>query len=189
MFDATRIQALLAELDDELQHRGVRGELFVVGGAAMALAYTTWRSTRDIDAVFEPKQAVYDAAAAVAANHHDVPADWLNDAVKGLMLGADPASTVVYSTAGLNVRVASPGYLFAMKAVAARVERDADDLVELYRLMGFTSAHEAFRFLESTFPAAGLLPRTQYLIEDIAGAVATESGLPPEPDQVETERE
>ena len=168
MFDAQQIKALLAELDSELQLRGVRGELFIVGGAAMALAYNTRRSTRDIDAVFEPKQVIYDSAKVIAARHDNLPLDWLNDAVKGLMLGADVAATVVYASEGLTVSVASPGYLFAMKAAAARVERDAGDLKTLYGLNGFKSAREALDFIETTFPAARLLPKTEYLIEGIA---------------------
>jgi hypothetical protein len=38
----------------------------VFGGAAMALAYDARRSTRDIDAVFQPHGVVLDEAGAVA---------------------------------------------------------------------------------------------------------------------------
>ncbi len=40
--------------------------MYVVGGAAIALAFDERRATRDIDAVFEPKAAVYEAADVVA---------------------------------------------------------------------------------------------------------------------------
>lgn len=33
--------------------------MFLVGGAAMALAYNARRATRDVDGVFEPKTAIY----------------------------------------------------------------------------------------------------------------------------------
>jgi hypothetical protein len=39
----------------------VRGQIFIVGGAAMALAYSTRRVAKDINAVFEPKGAIYTA--------------------------------------------------------------------------------------------------------------------------------
>ena len=42
-----------------LEAEGVHGDLFLVGGAAMALAYSTRRATRDLDAIFEPKQVIY----------------------------------------------------------------------------------------------------------------------------------
>ncbi|HEX6685424.1 MAG TPA: DUF6036 family nucleotidyltransferase [Candidatus Limnocylindrales bacterium] len=55
------LTGLLDELGAELERQGVHGDLFVVvGGAAMALAYNTRRSTRDLDAVFEPKHVVYE---------------------------------------------------------------------------------------------------------------------------------
>ena len=56
--DKQQILDLLAELGDEMQSRGQRAEMFIVGGAAMALAFDARRATRDIDAVFVPKAAV-----------------------------------------------------------------------------------------------------------------------------------
>ncbi len=77
------ILALLEDLSDELEAQGVQAEMFVVGGAAIALAYNKRRITADVDAIFEPKEVVYAAAARVAGRHPGVPADWLNDGVKG----------------------------------------------------------------------------------------------------------
>lgn len=57
-----QILAVLYELAEELDRQGVRAEVFLVGGAAMTLAYDTRRATRDVDAIFEPKQTVYAAA-------------------------------------------------------------------------------------------------------------------------------
>jgi hypothetical protein len=65
-FTRARIIAALEALGDELTGQGIRGQVFIVGGAAMALAYSTRRVTRDIDAVFEPKTAIYRAAERVA---------------------------------------------------------------------------------------------------------------------------
>ncbi|MDQ3677324.1 MAG: nucleotidyltransferase, partial [Actinomycetota bacterium] len=63
--DRDEIVAALAALGAALERRGIQGEMYVVGGAAIALAYDSRRSTRDIDAVFEPKAAVYEAAGEV----------------------------------------------------------------------------------------------------------------------------
>ena len=125
--DKQQIIDLLAELGDEMQGRGQRAEMFIVGGAAMALAFDARRATRDIDAVFVPKAAVYEAAQAVAGRHGLAP-DWLNDAVKGFLLGEDPDRRTIFESPGLSVTVPSPQYLLAMKVYAARVDRDADDI-------------------------------------------------------------
>lgn len=164
------LRQLLAELGDDLGDRGIRGELFVVGGAAMALVYNTRRATKDVDAVFEPKQAVYDAARRVAARHRELGLrdDWLNDAVKGYLLGDDPDATVLFDHPGLRVRVASPRYLFTMKLAASRVERDADDISVLYRLCEFSSAADALDYVERAHPHLRLEPKVVYLLEEVA---------------------
>lgn len=158
--------ALLSDLADALEQRGVRGDLFVVGGAAMALAYQTRRSTRDLDAVFEPKGVVYEVARDVGVRHGLAP-DWLNDAVKGFLPGEDPNATTLFDRPGLTVRVAPPRYLFAMKAVAARAERDADDLMTLYRLCGFASVDEALDSAAAHYPPHLLPPKTEFLLREL----------------------
>jgi hypothetical protein len=89
LLDRDQVIALLRELSEELAARGVRGNLFLVGGAAMAIAYGRDRLTQDVDAVFEPKTVIYEAATAVALRR-GMRTDWLNDAVKGFLMGADP---------------------------------------------------------------------------------------------------
>ena len=51
---------------ESLEARGARAGLFLVGGAALAVAYDATRATRDLDAVFIPTDVVRQAAAAVA---------------------------------------------------------------------------------------------------------------------------
>lgn len=141
MFDKEQIERLLNELGTELINDGVRAEMFIVGGAAMALAYNTRRATRDIDAVFEPKQNVYQAAARVGSKY-GLPADWLNDSVKGLLPGADPEQRTYFESPGISISVASPKYLLALKVAAARVDRDTDDIQALAKICGLSSADE-----------------------------------------------
>jgi hypothetical protein len=82
MLTTARILALFADLDAELGRSGLRGDVFVVGGAAMAVAYDARPVTRDVDGIRHPSREVREAAARVAARH-DVELDWLNDGVKG----------------------------------------------------------------------------------------------------------
>jgi len=166
MLGREEIVGLLEELGAELDGRGVRADLFVVGGAAMALAYSPRRSTEDLDAIFEPKRVVREAARTVA-ERHGIPGEWLNDAVKGFLPGKDPNATVLFHHPGLRVRIASPTYLFAMKAIAARVERDADDLRILYRECGFADIDEALDTVERYYPKHLLAPKTGLLLREL----------------------
>ena len=89
MLDREAILNAFRALDEELGSRGVRANVFVVGGAAMAMAYDARRSTADVDAVFAPPDEVR-RAAAVVAGRLGIPEDWLNDGAKGFMPGDDP---------------------------------------------------------------------------------------------------
>lgn len=166
LLDRANILALFADLSDRLAARAIVGHVFLVGGAAMAVAYSTRRVTRDVDAVFEPKQEVYRAAAEVAADR-DIPGSWLNDAVKAFLPGPDVAATTVYEGAGIQVAVASPRYLLAMKLLAARPEQDRDDLLVLCRLVGVTTPEQALELVEQTYPQRTLRPAIRFLVEEL----------------------
>jgi hypothetical protein len=167
MLSRDDIVRLLNELADELEAQGIHGDLFLVGGAAMALAYSARRATRDLDAVFEPKHVIYELAHRVG-DRHGLPDDWLNDGVKGFRPGSDPGATVLFDRPGLAVRIASPRYLFAMKMLAARVERDVDDIEVLYRLSGFRTLEEALDHVRSLYPYQPIPPKApQYLLREL----------------------
>lgn len=117
--DRAEIVAALTALGERLHARSIEGEMYVVGGAAIALAYSSRRSTRDIDAVFEPKAAVYQAAAEVA-ELRGLPVAWLNDGVKGFLVGSDPHAAPVLEVPGLRCLAASPRMLLALKVLAHR---------------------------------------------------------------------
>lgn len=161
------ILALLGELGAELDAEGVRGELFVVGGAAIALAYNTRRMTADVDGVFEPKSVVYDAAIRVASRHRGLPDDWVNDGVKGLLPGSDADARVVLDAPGIRVSVPSPRYLLALKVQAARIDRDADDIHFLAEQCGAQSADEVLAIAEQVIGANRLLPKAQFLVQEM----------------------
>jgi hypothetical protein len=164
------IRTLLDGLSVELAARGARAELFLVGGAAMAVAYDASRATRDLDAVFVPTEVVRQAAAAVA-EREGLAQDWLNDAVKGFLPGPDPDAQRFYSSDSLIVDVASPRYLLAMKLFAARAEIDADDIMLLYRQLGFTTVDEGLDLVEQAYPGRPIPPKVRFLLTEIVDSM------------------
>lgn len=150
----------------ELGSRGVRAYVFVVGGAAMAVAYDARRSTADVDAAFAPSSEVRQAAAAVG-DRLGLADDWLNDGAKAFMPGDDPERIVVFEGIHVQVAAASPRYLLAMKLLAARVERDLDDIRTLYGLCGFTTAAEGLAVVQAAYPTHVIAPRTSLMLEEM----------------------
>jgi hypothetical protein len=66
LLDRAAIEDAFRRLGDRLVRRGVVADLYVFGGAAMALVYDARRATRDIDAVFQPHGVVLDEAKAAS---------------------------------------------------------------------------------------------------------------------------
>jgi Nucleotidyltransferase of unknown function (DUF6036) len=163
--DRAEIVAALSALGAALDSRGLRGEMYVVGGAAIALAYDARRSTRDIDAVFEPKAAIY-AAAAEVSQELGLPPGWLNDAVKGFLVGADPCAAPVLDVPGLRCLAASVPMLLAMKVLAHRVGEDEADVRLLAGELGLTSAPEVLEVAEQVF-GDRLDPAARFFVEEL----------------------
>ena len=165
--DRDEIITALTELASELQRRGTNADMYVVGGAAIALAYDERRATRDIDAVFEPKNVVYEAATAVA-EQRGYSAGWLNDAVKGFLAGEDPAATPVLDLPGLRCLAASPRTLLALKVLAHRVGEDEEDVRLLAGHLSLDGASQVLAVAEETF-GDRLDPAARFFVEEIFG--------------------
>jgi len=158
----------LTRLSEVLESRGVQGELYLVGGAAMAVAYDARRATRYTDAIFAPKQATYEAAQ-IVAEELSLPENWLNDAVKLYLRGEDPEPVPILELPALRVQAASPRYLLAMKLLASRRE-DEQDIRLLLRRLGVQSVEEAEQILLSVYPEGQVLPKTRLMLEEIFSA-------------------
>jgi hypothetical protein len=147
------IRRLLGLLNDELRGSGTEGELFMVGGAVMCLAYAARPSTQDVDGLFRPAREVR-AAAARVARQAGVDPDWLNDGVKGF-LSERGAFSPFLELDHLRVMVAQPEYLLAMKCLALRLGvefHDEDDVRYLLRHLNISSYEQAFATITRFYP-------------------------------------
>jgi hypothetical protein len=144
------IVELLTELGLRLHARGVTAEMYVVGGAALALAFDERRSTADIDAVFEPKSVVHETAGQLA-RERGLPDGWLNDAVKSFLVTTDPDASLVLEAPGIRVSTASPRILLAMKVLAHRVGEDEGDLLLLAGVLELETAPDVLAVAEGIY--------------------------------------
>ncbi|WP_348774166.1 DUF6036 family nucleotidyltransferase [Micromonospora sp. WMMD1155] len=141
-------------------------DLYIFGGAAMAMAYDARRATRDIDAVFQPHGIVLDEARAVA-DDLGLPQWWLNEqASVYVAAGGDPEAPRVFDHPGLRVSAASPEHLLAMKVLAAR-RRDAEDIRFLVEHLGLNSPEEVLGLCAEIFPEEEVPGRARLVLEDV----------------------
>jgi predicted nucleotidyltransferase len=160
------LESAFTALGARLARRGVIADIFVVGGAAMALAYDANRVTRDVDAVFVPHGVVLDESRAVA-EELGLPPWWLNEQASVYVSGKDdPGRRRVFDHPNLRVSVASPEHIFAMKALAART-RDLDDLRRLAELVGVHTVDDALRICQDFYPDEEASPRARRILAEL----------------------
>jgi len=168
--EAEQIEFYLEKLSEALERRGVKGEIVLYGGAAMVLALKARPSTKDVDAVFVPKDLIYQAAREVE-DQYGAPESWLNDAVKGFVSlrgKHDPYKELP----NLRVFTATPEYLLAMKCLSLRIGRgssDVEDVRFLIRHLGLSSARDVLDRIEKYYPRNQISPKTQFAVEELFG--------------------
>jgi hypothetical protein len=163
----------LTSLAEELGQREITGELCLFGGTVMVLAFNARISTKDVDALFQPAQTIRDAARQIG-KEQQLPADWLNDGVKGYV------STRHETTSGnlpqfphLRLTMPVPEYLLAMKCMASRLggiageASDIADIVFLIRHLDLGSAQDVLNLVGQYYPANRIPVKTQYLVEGL----------------------
>jgi hypothetical protein len=167
-FTAHDIRRLLELLGEELETAGVEGELYLVGGAVMCLAFNARPATRDVDALFRPTREIREAAARVA-DRAGVPRGWLNDAVKGFLDDRGDFDPFL-ELPNLRVFIARPEYLLAMKCASMRLAeefRDVDDVRYLLRYLNITSVDQALEVVTRYVDEDRLMPKTRLALEEL----------------------
>lgn len=170
--DAATICAALQELSEEMKRRDTKGELCLLGGTTMVLAFQARQSTKDVDAIFHPAATMREAAEAVGTRL-SLPATWLNDAAKGFISARHDVQTGnLPQFDHLRVVAPIPEYLLAMKCMASRVGSpgeadDKEDIRFLLDHLGLLSAHAALEIVARYYPAERTPIRAKYLLEEI----------------------
>jgi len=152
-------------LGRELKARGESGEILLTGGASMSLVHSARDTTKDVDALFEPKSSIVEIAKEIAKDHN-INEDWLNDSVKGFV-GDNAPSELFMEIDGLRINTVSAEYLLSMKLLSARYgETDYDDIDFLIKKLGIINSAGVYDLLQKYWPKQLIKPKTMYLIEE-----------------------
>jgi hypothetical protein len=167
LFDRDDIIAAFTDLASHLERARVVGQIHVIGGAAMLLAYDPDRaSTRDIDAMFSPDTPILKAVRDIA-RERQWPNTWLNNQASVYASRIPGEGPRVFDHPHLQVMATPADHLLAMKALAARATTDRDDLQYLIDHLNITSRQEVWAIVARYFPDTPIPQRSTHLIRDL----------------------
>lgn len=181
MLQREQILQALSRLSDLLKEQGVQGEICLLGGTVMVLAFQARPSTKDVDAIFHPPQIIRELSR-VIQQEQGLPEDWINDGAKGFVSAKHEVVVAdLPQFENLRVTAPTPEYLLAMKCMASRIastEGDRDDVSDIKFLiqhLGLKSAPQVMDIVAKYYPEAQIPVRAQFLVEDIFAGFAKQS--------------
>lgn len=164
-----KIIELLNYLNDRLATQEITGELYLVGGAVMCLVYSARNSTRDVDAYFQPSDAIRQAVAEIASTEEALEPDWLNDSVKGF-LSPQGEYHPYLDLSHLKIYTAQPEYLLAMKCLSMRQGgeyQDEQDVQFLLDYLHIKDCDQALEIITRYYPLERFPQKTLYVLEGL----------------------
>lgn len=172
--DAEAMRTLLAGLNERLQARDVAASVYVVGGAAMALAYGRDGLTPDIDAVVSHRAVLEEAQ--VIADEHGLAEHWLNSGAEAWIPPRPESALRRPIEPGLTVHIAPPEHVLAMKLVALR-RKDRPDIRLLIEHLGMAEAtpEDYADMLQRVYSGEGQLATALTIPGDDAQATRSEA--------------
>jgi hypothetical protein len=166
-----QIISALTELNSELKNQNVRGDISIMGGAVMCLVFHSRESTQDIDAIMAPADILQKAAFSVSQTLNLENNFWLNDAVKVFNSDRAEFEKSDLSLSHLNILIASPEYMFAMKALSARSgTNDESDLIFLKKYLNLGNLDQALKIINKFYPDQKLTIDSRIMLKDIFGS-------------------
>lgn len=152
---------------EDLHGSGMRGEILVAGGAAMALEHDARRATQDVDGLILQGHGAVTAAAHRAADELHLERGWLNEGVSVYLSTVDTdRRPPVFDHPALTVSSVTTEHLFALKARASRAQ-DIGDLRVLATELGLHDAAAALLIVARLFPDDPLSDRARLVICDL----------------------
>lgn len=173
VFDRSTVLKALERLAALLAQRGVQGEICLLGGTVMVVAFKARPTTKDVDAIFEPAQVIRELAR-IVQDEMSLPDNWINDAAKGFVSRAHEVTEGdLPQFPSLRVTAPVPEYLLAMKCLASRISAgtgaigDLADIRFLIRHLGLTSVEQAVAIVSKYYPDEQIPARARFVLEDI----------------------
>jgi len=163
----------LSRLGQILRERRVTGEIAVFGGAAIVLGFDFRTATQDVDAMITQGHGQVVKAQQEVGAELGLPPNWLNE--QGTSYLSKHYDFKLFKTYpsegqfGLRVLTATGRYLLAMRLLSLRqYGHDVEDIVQLARQLGCTTAENLLQVVKHYYPDEQVLPEKIAEIRSIA---------------------
>lgn len=172
----------LKQLADKAAERGISADIYVVGGAALALRYFDRDPTVDIDARVNRWDEISPIVEEISRENLWVE-NWFNVEASQFVpsWGKDAEWELIYSSAGINIYVASAEVLLMMKLAASRRGRDYLDAELLMSTTGLTDRKQLEALFEEYFKGDVLPMKAVRMLDDIFSKKIADAPVPPPP--------
>jgi len=139
----------LEKINEKLEQRKIFGEIIICGGAALTLVYEARNSTRDIDAIFRPKEDLKEIIDEIS-RENKLDSQWLNDDVAMFTEEFKNLTSSEYMKfSNLTVSILDAESLLAMKLVSARPDTyDLSDTIILMKHLNIKEIEEVYETLK-----------------------------------------
>ena len=156
---------LLDELSQRLKRKKTRASIYIVGGAAMALAFDRSRATHDIDARIDKGHGTLIEAVHEIAHRRGLPTSWLNEqATPKMPIARDGRARTVYTSEYLTVTGASGEHMLGMKLESGRAF-DQKDVMTLVKHLKIQTVEEGTGIHGRLFPHSRKGGRAREMME------------------------
>ena len=154
------------EINSRLKSISKEGELYIIGGAAISLAFGGRDATEDIDAIYKPRSEIRKIIK-VMADEFNLRSDWLNNDAEHY-ISEGMTFTLLYDYSNLKVFHIDAECLLAMKLASARPETspDMDDCLLLMDKLGISEEKELLRLVELYTDEESRNPAYRYFVTE-----------------------
>ena len=154
------------EINSRLKTIKKDGEVYIVGGAAISLAFGGRDTTEDIDAIYKPRSEIRKIIK-VMSDEYNLRSDWLNNDAEHF-ISEGMTFTLLYDYSNLKVFHIDAECLLAMKLASARPESypDMDDCLLLMDKLGIFEENELLRLVELYTDEENRDPTYRYFITE-----------------------
>ena len=168
--DKGEIEKYFGILNDKLEKENIIGEVVLFGGSVMCFVFDSREQTKDIDAVYYPKEVINRIVHQIAIEY-GLGENWFNDSVKGF-LSSTPDLQKVKDYGNLVVYSPSAEYVFAMKCYACRILDDKSDIDDIRFLLKYLKVKEydtALKIIGKYYGIDRIPVKTKYVLEQLIG--------------------